>query len=86
MVKKHYEFQYTLSNNKKVDCLLKFDNNPNENIGIDSKFVWNNYEKYKQENNENIKKSLFKEFEKDVNNHIKAISEKYIITGWLWWV
>lgn len=81
LVKKHYEFQYTLSNNKKVDCLLKFDNNPNENIGIDSKFVWNNYEKYKQENNENIKKSLFKEFEKDVNNHIKAISEKYIITG-----
>jgi DNA recombination protein RmuC len=81
LVKKHYEFQYTLSNNKKVDCLLKFDNNPNENIGIDSKFVWNNYEKYKQENDEKIKKSLFKEFEKDVNNHIKAISEKYIITG-----
>ena len=24
---------------------------------------------------------MFKEFEKDVNNHIKAISEKYIVTG-----
>ena len=32
------------------------------------------------ETDENInKKILFKEFEKDVNNHIKAISEKYII-------
>ena len=27
--------------------------------------VWNNYEKYKRENDETIKKTLFKEFEKD---------------------
>ena len=71
-----------LTNGKIVDCLLKFDSaTENETIPIDSKFVWNNYEKYKQENDETIKKTLFKEFEKDVNNHIKAISEKYIVTG-----
>ena len=80
LIEKHYDFQHTFSNGKKVDCLLKFETT-NETIAIDSKFVWNNYEKYKQETDENIKKSLFKEFEKDVNNHIKAISEKYIITG-----
>ena len=80
LIEKHYDFQHTFSNGKKVDCLLKFETT-NETIAIDSKFVWDNYEKYKQETDENIKKSLFKEFEKDVNNHIKAISEKYIITG-----
>ena len=80
LIEKHYDFQHTFSNGKKVDCLLKFETT-NETIAIDSKFVWDNYEKYKQETDENTKKSLFKEFEKDVNNHIKAISEKYIITG-----
>jgi len=80
LVEKHYSFQHTFSNGKRVDCLLKFGST-NENIGIDSKFSWENYEKYKQETDENNKKSLLKEFEKDVNNHIKAISEKYIVTG-----
>ena len=82
LLEKHYTFQHKLTNGKIVDCLLKFDSaTENETIPIDSKFVWNNYEKYKQENDETIKKTLFKEFEKDVNNHIKAISEKYIVTG-----
>ena len=80
LVEKHYSFQHTLSNGKRVDCLLKFGST-NENIGIDSKFSWENYEKYKQETDESTKKGLLREFEKDVNNHIKAISEKYIVTG-----
>ena len=80
LVEKHYSLQHTLSNGKRVDCLLKFGST-NENIAIDSKFSWENYEKYKQENDENTKKALLKEFEKDVNNHIKAISEKYVVTG-----
>ena len=41
-----------MSNGKRVDCLLKFGST-NENIGIDSKFSWENYEKYKQETDEN---------------------------------
>ena len=83
LIKKHYDFQYTLSNDKRVDCLLTFDStdSTNEKICIDSKFVWTNYEKYKQETDENIKKELFKEFKKDVETHIKVISEKYIVTG-----
>ena len=49
LVEKHFAFQHTLSNGKRVDCLLKFVST-NENIAIDSKFSWENYEKYKQEN------------------------------------
>ena len=77
---KHYSFQHTLSNNKRVDCLLTFGST-NENICIDSKFVWDNYEKYFKETDEDKKHQHLKEFQKDLNNHIKAISEKYIITG-----
>ena len=80
LIPKHYSFQYTLSNNKRVDCLLTFGST-NENICIDSKFVWDNYEKYFKETDENKKNQYLKEFQKDLNNHIKAISEKYIVTG-----
>jgi DNA recombination protein RmuC len=80
LLEKHYSFQHTLSNSKRVDCLLKFGST-NENIAIDSKFSWENYEKFKEENDENLRKGLLKEFEKDINNHIKAISEKYVVSG-----
>ena len=70
LLEKHYSFQHTLSNSKRVDCLLKFGST-NENIAIDSKFSWENYEKFKEENDENLRKGLLKEFEKDINNHIK---------------
>ena len=39
------------------------------------------YEKYFKETDEDKKTQYLKEFEKDLNNHIKAISEKYIVTG-----
>lgn len=82
LINKHYDFQHTLTNGKRVDCLLTFEtDSTNEKICIDSKFVWENYEKFKQESDENIRKNLFKDFEKDVNVHIKAISEKYIVPG-----
>ena len=80
LIEKHYKFQHTLTNNKRVDCLLKFGST-NENICIDSKFVWDSYEKYFQENDEDKRKQFLKKFEKDLNNHIEAISEKYIVTG-----
>ena len=80
LLEKHYSFQHTLSNGKRVDCLLKFGST-NENIAIDSKFTWENYEKFREETDENLKKNLLKEFEKDINNHIKAISEKYLVSG-----
>ena len=80
LIEKHYKFQHTLTNNKRIDCLLKFGST-NENICIDSKFVWDSYEKYFQENDEDKRKQFLKKFEKDLNNHIEAISEKYIVTG-----
>ena len=82
LISKHYNFEHTLSNDKRVDCLLTFNQDvSSEIICIDSKFVWDSYEKYFQENDEDKRKQFLKKFEKDLNNHIEAISEKYIVTG-----
>ena len=62
-----------MSNGKRVDCLLKFGST-NENIGIDSKFSWENYEKYKQETDENTKKALLKEYSRIIDS--KSIAKK----------
>ena len=39
LVEKHYSLQHTLSNGKRVDCLLQFGST-NENLGMTSKFSW----------------------------------------------
>ncbi len=78
-----YEFQATLSNNNRVDALIKLPNNMGI-LCVDSKFPLENYNGLMEaikSNNEHeyaIKKSLFRE---SVLKHIKDISSKYIING-----
>ena len=59
--KQYLKFQETLSNNKRVDCLIDFGD-ANSRICIDSKFVLENFKNYAAaENDEDIKryKKLF---------------------------
>ena len=78
--KKHYKFQHTLSNGKRPDCFLTFGSTE-DSVCIDSKFSWENYKKMHEEKDDQIKKSLAKNFREDIGKHIKDISEKYIISG-----
>ena len=78
--KQYLKFQETLSNNKRVDCLIDFGD-PNSRICIDSKFVLENFKNYvAAENDEDIKR-FKKLFEEDVMKNVKKISEDYIISG-----
>ncbi len=78
--KQYLKFQETLSNNKRVDCLIDFGD-ANSRICIDSKFVLENFKKYVvAENDEEIKR-FKKLFEEDVMKNVKKISEDYIISG-----
>lgn len=78
--KQYLKFQETLSNNKRVDCLIDFGDE-NSRICIDSKFVLENFKNYvAAENDEEIKK-FKKLFEEDVMKNVKKISEDYIISG-----
>ena len=77
----HYAFQHTLSNGKRADCLLKLPE-PNGNIVIDSKFPLENYQHMMQGDISVMERQPFEQqFKKDIQKHIKDISDKYIIPG-----
>ena len=76
----YLKFQHTLSNNKRVDCLIDLGEN-SQKIGIDSKFVLDNYKYLRSAKTDEEIKKYKKLFEDDVVNNIKKISGDYIISG-----
>ncbi len=78
--KNHYEFQRTLSNNSRVDCMLMSSGSLNK-LCIDAKFPKENYDKYQKSSSKDEKIKLLKIFKSDINNHISNVKEKYIIPG-----
>jgi len=75
-----YAFQYTLSNNRRADCLIKLPNPPGP-IVIDSKFPLEAYEALCAADSEHEMKSAMAQMKTAVTKHITDISEKYIIEG-----
>ena len=78
--KQYLKFQETLSNSKRVDCLIDFGD-PNSRICIDSKFVLENFKNYVAAENDEDLKRFRKLFEDDVMKNVKKISIDYIISG-----
>jgi DNA recombination protein RmuC len=75
----HFAMQYTLSNQKRADCIL-FMPEPTGNVVIDAKFPLETYQKLINANVGSVeKKSLQQQFRQDIQKHIKDIAEKYII-------
>ncbi len=75
-----YEFQVTLSNRTRADCLLKLPNPPGS-IVIDAKFPLESYNAIHQTENDDEKKLARRAFGTDVLKHVKDIAEKYILPG-----
>ena len=77
----HYALQYTLTNNKRCDCIL-FLPEPTGNIVIDAKFPLESYQQIHNENiSENEQSQAEKQFRLDIRKHIRDIANKYIIPG-----
>lgn len=75
----HFQMQYTLSNQKRADCIL-FLPEPSGNIVIDAKFPLETYQRLINTDAMSIEvKSLQQQFRQDIQKHIKDIAEKYII-------
>lgn len=75
----HYSLQYTLSNQKRADCIL-FLPEPTGNIVIDAKFPLETYQKLMNTDaSSSERKTLQQQFRQDMQKHIKDIAEKYII-------
>jgi DNA recombination protein RmuC len=75
-----YEFQATLTNGKRADCLLRLPNPPGS-IVIDSKFPLESYLALRNAENDEARKVALRGFGTDVLNHVRAIAEKYIVPG-----
>ncbi len=75
----HYSLQYTLSNQKRADCIL-FLPEPTGNVVIDAKFPLETYQRLMNTDPSSVeRKSLQQQFRQDLQKHIKDIAEKYII-------
>ena len=75
-----YDWQVTLSNGKRADCLIHLPNPPGP-IVIDSKFPLEGYEALRNASTDWEANEAAKFMRISVRAHIKAISEKYILDG-----
>jgi len=73
-----FEFQYSLENNKRCDCML-FLPEPSGNIAIDAKFPLENFQKLMDPDLGDMdKKTAEQNFRRDIKTHIQDIAGKYI--------
>lgn len=77
----NYDFQYTLSNGNRADCIL-FLPEPSGNVVIDSKFPLENFQIMTDFTNiEGERKKATQSFKQDIKKHISDIANKYIQPG-----
>jgi DNA recombination protein RmuC len=75
-----YEFQATLSNNRRADCLLQLPNPPGP-IVIDSKFPLESYHALANAADDAARAAAGRAFAAAVLAHVKDIAERYILPG-----
>ena len=74
-----YEFQHTLSNGSRPDCIIRLPN-VKAVVVVDSKFPLEAFEALKDAD-ETARKSAAARLRSDVQKHVADIASKYLITG-----
>lgn len=75
-----YEFQVTLSNGRRADCLIKLPNPPGS-IVVDAKFPLESFHQLRQAETDSDKTVASRAFTTAMQKHIGDISSKYIVDG-----
>jgi DNA recombination protein RmuC len=75
-----YEFQSTLSNGKRADCLIRLPKPPGA-IAIDAKFPLESYRALQASERGEDRKLAERTFRADVLKHVADIAERYIVSG-----
>ncbi|MBB2972229.1 DNA recombination protein RmuC [Mesorhizobium sp. RMAD-H1] len=75
-----YEFQATLSNGNRPDCLVRMPNGM-PSLVIDAKFPLEAWSAIRDADGPEAKKAAIAQFRRDVEVHIRDISAKYLISG-----
>ncbi len=75
-----YDFQVTLTNGKRADCVIRLPNPPGI-IAVDSKYPHEAFVQLANATDERARTAAEAAFRTDVLKHIKDIAEKYIVPG-----
>jgi DNA recombination protein RmuC len=73
-----FAFQYTLSNNKRPDCVVLMPNGAPKLV-IDAKFPLESWERVRAAENDLDLKQAMAGFRSDLNHHVRTIAENYLI-------
>lgn len=80
MAPDQYDFQFTLSNGKRPDCVIRIPNMKGV-IVVDSKFPLEAFETLRGLASDEERKLATARLKADVQKHVKDIAEKYLIPG-----
>ncbi len=75
-----YEFQATLSNGSRPDCVVKMPNGA-PSLAIDAKFPLEAWNAIRAAESPELQKVSAQSFRRDIEVHIRDIAEKYLIQG-----
>ena len=75
-----YEFQATLSNNRRADCLIRLPNPPGP-IVVDAKFPLESYRALRSAEDEAARTAAAQSFARDILKHVGDIADRYIVPG-----
>lgn len=75
-----YEFQATLSNGSRPDCLVRMPNGA-PSLAIDAKFPLEAWNAIRAADGADLQRGAAQAFRRDIEVHIRDISEKYLVQG-----
>ncbi|MBN9217998.1 MAG: DNA recombination protein RmuC [Mesorhizobium sp.] len=75
-----YEFQATLSNGSRPDCLIRMPNSA-PSLAIDAKFPLEAWNAIRASDGPDLQRGAAQAFRRDIEVHIRDIAEKYLIQG-----
>ncbi len=75
-----YEFQATLSNNSRPDCIVRMPNGA-PSLAIDAKFPLESWNAIRAADGADAQRLAAQAFRRDVEVHIRDIADKYLIPG-----
>jgi len=75
-----YEFQATLNNGSRPDCVIHMPNDTPPLV-IDAKFPLESWHRIREAETPEQSKIAAQSFKRDIEVHLKAISEKYLLKG-----
>ncbi len=75
-----YEFQATLANGKRPDCIIRLPGDPRPLI-IDAKFPLEGFTAFREAQTDEAKKAAIARVKTDIGAHIRDIAEKYLTPG-----